>query len=67
MSNPTKQFVVLRTTHFNGGTLEVDRFFGIFASQEDALARSESLYESVNTNVALRGFSFTFYVKEVLV
>jgi hypothetical protein len=59
-------FAVYRNSTLNGNTLEVRQPFGYFHSQEEADAKAESLTDAVTKNVALRGFSFTFYVKKIL-
>lgn len=64
MSN--KSYAILRSTHLNGNTVEVDRLFGFAKSKDEADAKTEALYESVAKVPALRGLSFTFYSKEVL-
>lgn len=64
MSNKT--FAILRTTSLNGNTVEVDRLMGFAKSSHEADAKMEALFESVCNTVALRGFSFTFYRKEVM-
>jgi hypothetical protein len=64
MSN--KSFVILRSTYLNGNCIEVDRLFGFAKSKEEADAKTETLYESVEKVTALRGLSFVFHSKEVL-
>lgn len=59
-------YSVYRNTSFNGNTLEVRQPYGYFHSEEEANAKAESLYDSVAKNPALRGFTFTFYVKKIL-
>lgn len=64
MSNKT--FALLRTTSFNGSTIEKDRLFGFFQSRDAAEVKAQQLDDAVFKNIALRGFSFVFYVKEVM-
>jgi hypothetical protein len=61
-----KSYAIVRTTYLNGTCVEVDRLFGFAKSKEDADAKTEALYESVEKVAALRGLSFVFHSKEVL-
>jgi hypothetical protein len=64
MSN--KSFALLRTTSFNSATIEKDRLFGFFKDRDAAELKAQQLDDAVFKNIALRGFSFIFYVKEVM-
>ena len=64
MSN--KSFALLRTTSFNNGTIEKDRLFGFFKTRDAAELKAQQLDDAVFKNIALRGFSFLFYAKEVM-
>jgi hypothetical protein len=64
MSN--KSYAIVRTTYLNGNVIEVDRLFGFAKSKDEADAKTEALYESVEKVTALRGLSFVFHSKEVL-
>lgn len=65
MSN--KSFALLRSTSFNSSTIEKDRLFGFFKTRDAAELKAQQLNDAVCKNIApLRGFSFIFYVKEVM-
>lgn len=64
MSN--KSYALLRTTSLNGNTVEKDRLFGFFTNRDAAEAKAQALDDAVFKNIALRGFSFIFYIKEVM-
>ncbi len=64
MSNKT--FAIVRSTYLNGTCVEVDRLFGFAKSKDEADAKTEALYESIERKPALRGLSFVFHSKEVL-
>lgn len=60
-------YAIYRNTSFNGNTLEVNQPFGYFHTDEEANEKAQVLQDSVLKNTALRGFSFTFYVKKISV
>lgn len=65
MSN--KLFSVSRNTYFNGNLLEQKQPYGFFFTREEAEAKAEALENLTFKNIALKGFSFNFFVTEEVV
>jgi len=59
------EFVVLRQTHFNGVLIESDRLVNSANRREKAESIADRMQESVMKIPALRGLTFTFYVREL--
>ena len=62
----TATFILTRTIILNGATLEADRFFGYFPSEEKANARAEELDSLVYKNPAVKGMHFIFTVRKLM-
>jgi hydroxymethylpyrimidine/phosphomethylpyrimidine kinase len=56
-------FILLRASYFNGNMIESERLYGVFHTEDEAHNKASELEDMVLKNVALKGFSFTFFIR----